>query len=250
MSSFKRLKSLSFTFSSSDAHILYIYSNKDQKIQRLKRDSKSYLLKDENSIKEMKEKVLEDIEYYVFDPSTFLVGDMRLGEKALTWEKILDWEELFENSDNKIICVYDLKSLNSDKLEKLVNLHDTSLLQSGDSLLTTSPNLDPDEIPSTVSREFAKKHLDLVILTLISKKPMCGKEVIEWIHDNLNVLVSTGRIYPLLKDLEEEGYFESKKGIKKREYSVADENKVKAKIKKEINGFNSLTSFLNQLMEE
>lgn len=250
MYSSKSPKSISFTFTSSNAHILYIYSGKDQKIQKLKRDSKSYLLKDENSIKEMKERVLEDIEYYVFDPAPFLAGNEGLGERTLAWEKIFDWEELFENSDNKIICVYNLKSLNSEKLEKLVNLHDTSLLQSGDSLLTTSSNLDPDEIPSTVNRDFAKKHLDLVILTLISKNPMCGKEVIEWIHDNLNVLVSTGRIYPLLKNLEEEGYFKSNKGIKKKEYSVADEDKVKSKIAKEINGFNSLTSFLNQLMEE
>lgn len=62
------------------------------------------------------------------------------------------------------------------------------------------------------------------ILNLISKKEMTGAEVMEAIEE-LSMGMwrpSSGSVYPILKDLEREGYIKSREELNKRYYSLTD----------------------------
>ncbi len=81
------------------------------------------------------------------------------------------------------------------------------------------------EVKSTVADEtverFVKEYLDIIILALIARKPMCGTDIMDIIHRDFNVLLSPGTIYPLLHRLRVEGLLECEYRIKKKIYRPA-----------------------------
>ena len=60
-----------------------------------------------------------------------------------------------------------------------------------------------------VSTKLMKGLLDLIILQLLSNKPMHGYEVITKIRKNFGVYFGPSTIYPLLGTLEKKGYIDS-----------------------------------------
>jgi PadR family transcriptional regulator, regulatory protein PadR len=60
-----------------------------------------------------------------------------------------------------------------------------------------------------VSTKLMKGLLDLIILQLLSNKPMHGYEVITKIRKNFGVCFGPSTIYPLLGTLEKKGYVDS-----------------------------------------
>jgi PadR family transcriptional regulator PadR len=60
-----------------------------------------------------------------------------------------------------------------------------------------------------VSTKLMKGLLDLIILQLLSNKPMHGYEVITKIRKNFGVNFGPSTIYPLLGTLEKKGYIDS-----------------------------------------
>jgi DNA-binding PadR family transcriptional regulator len=125
---------------------------------------------------------------------------------------------LAENKNTTALCMYDLSCLPPERIEKLTASHDRLILNTPDITVLSGEKLDVAE--ATIER-FVKEYLDIVILALIARKPMCGTDILDIVHRNFNVLLSPGTIYPLLHKLKKEGLLEYECSIKKKVYKPA-----------------------------
>ncbi|MFA4956186.1 MAG: response regulator [Candidatus Methanoperedens sp.] len=95
-------------------------------------------------------------------------------------------------------------------------------------LLQTNPRLE----------DIVKNHLEIIILKMISTRPMCGYDLIKEIFADYNVLLSQGTVYPFLYSLKVEGilHAEFMKGdMRTKRYSPTQEGK--QMIEKKFNDF-------------
>lgn len=86
--------------------------------------------------------------------------------------------------------------------------------------------------------EIVKNHLEIIILSLLLEKSMCGYDLIKEIIARYQVMISQGTVYPLLYSLKGEGiiHVESMKGdMKTKRYFIAEDTR--NNIEKKINGF-------------
>ena len=113
---------------------------------------------------------------------------------------------------------------------------------------TDNPKLKLD-IPT---EEIVKNHLEIIILSLLLEKSMCGYDLIKEIITKYNVMISQGTVYPLLYSLKGEGviHVESMKGdMKTKRYSITEdtrnniEKKIDVFIKTEENILNSIRNW-------
>ncbi len=68
-----------------------------------------------------------------------------------------------------------------------------------------------------------KNHLDIILLSKLIEKSMCGYDLIKEIYAQYNVLISQGTVYPLLYSLKEVGILQvesTKDDMKTKRYSV------------------------------
>ncbi len=96
----------------------------------------------------------------------------------------------------------------------------------------------PKLIADIPAEDIVKNHLEVIILSMLIEKSMCGYDLIKEIVSRYNVLISQGTVYPLLYSLKEEGILqvESMKGdMKTKRYSVAPEGR--RSIEKKIDEF-------------
>jgi len=63
--------------------------------------------------------------------------------------------------------------------------------------------------PNPCVADIVKSHLEIIILRMISVRPMCGLDLIKEIFINYNVLLSQGTVYPFLYSLKEEGILQA-----------------------------------------
>lgn len=249
--------------SSSKLHILYLYTNKKMDLlEFLPEGVNVHYFDSRQDLEELfHEDKREKYDIVVHDPSLAAPKDEGaeaikgagwreyfLGEN-FSLENLFEIEKTLNKLNTRVICMYNLLAVFGGELKKLVKFHDLTILDTGGSYLVTyhSPSL--DELSPQVHEEFVKTHLDLVILSLISRKMACGKEIQAWIHDNLGVLVSPGRIYPLLHRFEDNGLLKSEKIGRSKFYKVTNEAKVRKKIEQEATSVNSLFKFFLRLSE-
>ena len=76
---------------------------------------------------------------------------------------------------------------------------------------------------STIER-FVKEYIDIIVLSLIASRPMCGIEILDVIHREFNVLLSPGTVYPLLHKMKNKGLLEREYIIKKKIYKITRGN--------------------------
>ena len=102
-----------------------------------------------------------------------------------------------------------------------------------------------------MNTQFRKGVLEICVLTLISKKDMYGYEIVQNISKVIEV--NEGTIYPILRRLTKEGYFEtyileSNEGPARKYYKLTAEGKNNLKkLIKEWNDFVLVVStFLNE----
>lgn len=78
------------------------------------------------------------------------------------------------------------------------------------------------------TEDIVKNHLEIIILKLLSDRPMCGYDLIKEIFEKYNVLLSQGTVYPFLYSLKKDGIVNIKfmKGnMRTKIYSVTLEGK-------------------------
>ncbi|MBP3928711.1 MAG: PadR family transcriptional regulator [Peptostreptococcaceae bacterium] len=102
-----------------------------------------------------------------------------------------------------------------------------------------------------MNTQFRKGVLEICVLTLISKKDMYGYEIVQNISKVIEV--NEGTIYPILRRLTKEGYFEtyileSNEGPARKYYKLTAEGKNNLnKLIKEWNDFViAVNTFLNE----
>ena len=79
-----------------------------------------------------------------------------------------------------------------------------------------------------MNTQFRKGVLEICVLTLISRKDMYGYEIVQNISKVMEV--NEGTIYPILRRLTKEGYFEtyileSNEGPARKYYKITDDGK-------------------------
>lgn len=133
------------------------------------------------------------------------------------------------SSPHSILCTYILTNVNPNLLKELAANHDKLILSTGEKTLLSSESFDKMNISEESAEKFIKNELEMIVLALISKEPMCGTDIIKAIHKSFNVLVSPGTIYPLLHSLEKDGYLKCEYGVKKKIYMPVESAQVDIK---------------------
>ena len=54
-------------------------------------------------------------------------------------------------------------------------------------------------------KNIVKSNIEVIVLNMLSKRAMCGFDLIKEINSKYNVLLSQGTVYPLLYSLKEDG---------------------------------------------
>lgn len=114
--------------------------------------------------------------------------------------------------------------------ERDISVNDLRLIQKTDGNLKLESDITNEDI--------VKNHLEIIILSMLVKKPMCGYDVIKEIFSRYNVLISQGTVYPMLYSLKEEGILriESMKGdMKTKRYFITQD--ILDDVEKKIDGF-------------
>ena len=90
--------------------------------------------------------------------------------------------------------------------------------------------------------KYVKTSLDLVILAILSGKPMYGYKIMAAIHKEFGVLLSPGSLYPLLHLLEEKKLVESHVDGGKKVYVATNEGRARFQ-----SAFTMFKTSMNQL---
>ncbi|MFH1774932.1 MAG: helix-turn-helix transcriptional regulator [Methanobacteriota archaeon] len=156
-------------------------------------------------------------------------------------------EFLTKNENNSALCTYDVSKLKPEMIERLVASHDKLILTTDDVTVLSSESLKELDVANEFIERFVKEYLDMVVLALIVRKPVCGMDIINIVHKNFNVLLSPGTIYPLLHELEENGLLECEYGIKKKIYRPVRSSE--AKIRSILGEHLQTNEFLNRFLK-
>ena len=133
-----------------------------------------------------------------------------------------------EMNGNDILCTYNISRTDPDKIKSLVESHDKFILSSPETTVlsySSLKNLGNDAVEKVV-----KNDLELFVLAMVNAKPMTGMEMIKLLHKDFDVMVSPGRIYPLLKDLEERGLVSYEYLVRNKVYKVKNTEEVQQKL--------------------
>jgi DNA-binding PadR family transcriptional regulator len=128
------------------------------------------------------------------------------------------------NKNNIVLCMYKLGTLNVEQITELVEMHKKLILSTPSVTILSSSSFKDLNIEYSTIERFVKEYLDIIVLSLIASRPMCGIEILDVIHREFNVLLSPGTIYPLLHKLKNDGFLEREYVIKKKIYKIARGN--------------------------
>jgi DNA-binding PadR family transcriptional regulator len=70
-----------------------------------------------------------------------------------------------------------------------------------------------------------KSFMDIIIMAELLKGPLSGYNVISYIHNKFNLLVSSGTVYSFMYSLERNGLVEGTWDERKRTYKLTDKGK-------------------------
>ncbi|MEM3731122.1 MAG: PadR family transcriptional regulator [Candidatus Bathyarchaeia archaeon] len=70
-----------------------------------------------------------------------------------------------------------------------------------------------------------KNFMDIIILAELRNRPLGGYDVISFIHNKFNLLVSSGTVYSILYSLERNGLIEGIWNERKRVYRLTEKGK-------------------------
>lgn len=107
------------------------------------------------------------------------------------------------------MSVFNMSILAHEEAQELVRLHERSTLSTkkGTSVFFAGDSHPSIKILSEKNmEEWIKKCLDVLVLSLLQQRPMCGIDIIKTISRSFGVELSQGMVYPLLYTLKENGY--------------------------------------------
>ncbi|MGB9841878.1 MAG: PadR family transcriptional regulator [Candidatus Bathyarchaeales archaeon] len=78
------------------------------------------------------------------------------------------------------------------------------------------------QILKKIHERIIKNFMDIIIMTELRNGPLSGYDVISYIHNKFNLLVSSGTVYSLLYSLERNGLVEGVWEERKRVYKLTE----------------------------
>jgi DNA-binding PadR family transcriptional regulator len=112
------------------------------------------------------------------------------------------------------ITAFSLESLNEEEIKTLAGACGNVVISSQDGTTTLALNfrmsrgqLEPgiELAPKESLEHFVKRHLETIVLSMLSEHPMCGYDVIKTIYQRYYSSMSQGTVYSLLYSLESKG---------------------------------------------
>jgi DNA-binding PadR family transcriptional regulator len=92
-----------------------------------------------------------------------------------------------------------------------------------------------------------KNFMDIIIMSELRNGPLSGYDVISYIHNKFNLLVSSGTVYSLLYSLERNGLVEGAWDERKRTYKLTE--KGQKTIETILNANDKINSFMTSLLK-
>ena len=92
-----------------------------------------------------------------------------------------------------------------------------------------------------------KNFMDIIIMTELRNGPLSGYDVISYIHNKFNLLVSSGTVYSLLYSLERNGLVEGAWDERKRTYKLTE--KGQKTIETILNANDKINGFMTSLLK-
>jgi len=92
-----------------------------------------------------------------------------------------------------------------------------------------------------------KNFMDIIIMTELRNGPLSGYDVISYIHNKFNLLISSGTIYSLLYSLERNGLVEGVWDERKRIYKLTE--KGQKTIETILNASDKIKGFIANLLK-
>lgn len=108
--------------------------------------------------------------------------------------------------------------------------------------------LEKVDVKSDYVQISVKDDLELIVLAMMLKQPMCGTEIIKTIHNKFGVLLSPGTIYPLLHSLEKKGLLRCKRSAKIKTYEPVEgsKKKISEMLEERVKAWGILSQFLRE----
>ena len=100
-------------------------------------------------------------------------------------------------------------------------------------------------ITEKLRNRIIKNFLDILIITEIKNRPLCGYDIINHINQKYNLFVSAGTVYSLLYSLEREGLITGVQGRRKRIYTLTEKGEGDASVITKANG--EIQAFLRNM---
>lgn len=95
-----------------------------------------------------------------------------------------------------------------------------------------------------------KANREIIVLSILTEKPMCGYDLIKEIFARSQVFLGQGAVYPILYSLEEEGLLRAEFGrgnMRTKRYHITPEGEKIVEIKKEC--FLKALSYVSDLVQ-
>ena len=92
-----------------------------------------------------------------------------------------------------------------------------------------------------------KNFMDIIIMAELRNGPLSGYDVISYIHNKFNLLVSSGTVYSLLYSLERNGLVEGAWDERKRTYKLTE--KGQKTIETILNANDKINGFMTNLLK-
>lgn len=176
---------------------------------------------------------------FVKQKEKIVVDGSSLGKDFKKWEE--KWEK-----NNFTICVYNIDKIDSLILKQLVDVHDKMILSVNKVRMISDKNLekDIDNLNPEIVEDLIKKELKNIVLSLLLSKPMCGTDLVKVLYSKFKVFISPGMIYPLLHELEKQGFLKYEYKLKNKMYSVCKKEMTETILKNRAEANSLLSQFL------
>lgn len=153
-------------------------------------------------------------------------------------------KKVSEIKGNNVLCTYDLSRVDPNKIKGLVELHGKLILSTPESTVISYASL--HGLSDGVVEKLIRNDLETIVLALISGKPMSGMDLIKFLHKEFDVMVSPGKIYPVLHDLAKKGLLSYEYEIKNKVYKVRNVDEVRHKLTQHAHASRFLSKFLER----
>ncbi|MEM3421466.1 MAG: helix-turn-helix transcriptional regulator [Candidatus Hadarchaeum sp.] len=117
------------------------------------------------------------------------------------------------------IVAFNLESLNEEEIKTLLEINRNVMISTVDGTNTLALNFrsrreipELELAPKESLEHFVKRHLETIVLSMLSERPMCGYDVIKTIYQRYYTSLSQGTVYSLLYSLEARGLVTIMKG--------------------------------------